>query len=291
MNKLEKYFDAKFLIDERSFHKPTKELFLSAGLGGRVLDLGCGSGKMLQRFLNWEAPEIKNYTGVDSDPGMFGPFKKTFKSLFTQLQIKIENKKIEIIIPGDIRICFCNQKAGDFLKKEEYFEIITACSFFDLVDVYSLLSLTYKRLKKGGLAYFVCNFDGETSFEPVISPELDERIIKLYHGSMKERNLKLGISEGEYRTGRKIAPVWQRCGGKVISLGPSDWVIYPKERRYRGEERYFLKAILNFIACSLKGNPQIDPQELDYWLRERYRHLKKGELFFLAHNLDFLGTK
>lgn len=289
----EEYFKAKAFVDDKSLHEPTKSLFLSRAmrLEGKVLDLGCGSGEMLQRLLKWSLPKITTYIGVDSNPMVAKPFESTFNTFFGRVQTDVKENGIEITAPKRIRILLHIREAEDFLRGESQFEIITSCSFFDLVNIYSLLPLVYEKLNKGGLVYFICNFDGETFFEPVISPELDERIVRLYHDSMRKRNLEFGIPEGEYCSGRKLAPIWQRCGGRILSLGSSNWVIYPRDGKYRREECYFLKNILNFVVQSLSGCSEIGTEELSRWIRERGRHLENGELIFAAHNLDFLGAK
>ena len=292
-SELEEYFEAKAFVDERSLHEPTKSLFLAlAGrLNGIVLDLGCGSGKMLQRLLKWGVPDSRIYVGVDYDPSVVEPFKHTFNAFFGQFEANAGERRIEITAPGGIRVLLYTQGVEDYLWGQNQFEVITSCSFFDLVNVYSVLPLVYEKLSKGGWVYSVCNFSGVTYFEPVISSELDERVVRLYHDSMRQRNLTLGIPDGEYCSGRKLAPVWQRCGGEVVSLGSSDWVVCPKHGEYPKEERRLLQSIVNFVAEALRGHSELAPEEIDFWIRERKRQMENGELIFVAHNLDFLGTK
>jgi SAM-dependent methyltransferase len=292
-SELERYFEAKAFVDEKSLHEPTKSLFLAVAgrLKGKVLDLGCGSGKMLQRLLEWGIPESTIYVGVDSDPGVVEPFQHTFNAFLGQVQTNAKENRIEITARQGIRIVLHTQRAEDYLSEQEQFEVITSCSFFDLVNVYSVLPLVYEKLTGGGCGYFVCNFAGETYFEPVISSELDERVVRLYHDSMRRRNLTLGIPDGEYCSGRKLAPIWQRCGGEVISLGSSDWVLYPRHGEYPREERHLLQFILNLVTQALRGYSELAPEEIDFWIGERKRQLDDGQLIFVAHNLDFLGTK
>jgi SAM-dependent methyltransferase len=292
-SELEEYFEAKAFVDERSLHEPTKSLFLTLArrLNGRVLDLGCGSGKMLQRLLEWGIPSSTTYVGVDSDPKVVEPFEHTFDSLFRQVQKNAEEKRIEITAPGGIQILLYTSGVESFLRKHSQFDVITSCSLFDLVDVYSVLPLVYEKLTRGGYAYSVCNFDGETRFEPVISSELDEKVVRLYHDSMRQRNLTLGVPGGEYRSGRKLGPIWERCGGEVVSLGSSDWVICPRQGGYHKQERYVLQSIINFVEQALNGSSQLGPEEIDFWIGERQRQLENSELILVAHNVDFLGTK
>jgi hypothetical protein len=228
---------------------------------------------------------------VDSDPTVVKPFQHTFDAFFGQVQTNTGENRIELAAPGGVRILLHIRDAEDFLREQERYKVITCCSFFDLVDVYSILPLVYERLSTDGCAYFVCNFGGETYFEPLISRELDERVVRLYHDSMRRRNLALGIPEGEYCPGRKLAPIWQKYGGQVISFGSSDWVIYPGHGEYRRGECHLLQSILSFVARNLKGHPEYEPEEIDFWMRERTRQLHNKELIFVAHNLDFLGTK
>jgi SAM-dependent methyltransferase len=293
VSELEEYFEAKAFVDEKSLHEPTKSLFLAVagGMKGSVLDLGCGSGKMIQRLLKWGVPGSTIYVGVDSDPLVVEPFEHTFNSFFGQVETSAKDDRIEISAPGGIRILLYTMGAEAFLRKRDQFEVITACSFFDLVSVCSVLPLAYEKLRKGGCVYFACNFDGETYFQPTISSELDETVVRLYHDSMRRRNLTLGIPDGDYCSGRKLGPVWQRCGGEVVSLGPSDWVIRPRQGGYREEERHVLQSIVSFVAQALSGCSELAPEEIDCWVRERRRQLENGELIFFARNLDFLGTK
>ena len=55
-------------------------------------------------------------------------------------------------------------------------------------------------LRPGGMFYFTINFDGLTALEPQVDPDLDERVIRLYHQTMDERRVD-GRPAGGRRAG------------------------------------------------------------------------------------------
>ncbi len=54
---------------------------------------------------------------------------------------------------------------------------------------------------------------------------------------------------------------------------------------------HFLEFILHFFEESLAGRPELDPKALAGWLKRRREQLKRAELVFAAHQLDFLARK
>jgi hypothetical protein len=95
------------------------------------------------------------------------------------------------------------------------------------------------------LAWLTINFDGVSSFEPVIDPVLDRAIEQLYHQSMDAR-----VKGGDSRSGRHLFKYLNHVGAKILDVGSSDWVIYPRDGKYYADEANFLKFIIAFIEES-----------------------------------------
>ena len=50
----------------------------------------------------------------------------------------------------------------------------------------------------------------------------------------------------------------------------------------------FLHAIIHTIHQELRGHPQVDGDRLDAWARTRHAQIDRGELLYIAHQLDYL---
>jgi hypothetical protein len=133
------------------------------------------------------------------------------------------------------------------------------------------------------LAWLTLNFDGVTTFEPIIDPALDAQIERLYHQSMDSRP-----TGGDSRSGRHLFNYLRGSGADLIAAGPSDWVVYPQHSKYAADEAYFLHFILHFFEQSLTGHPDLDVDAFAAWLHERRAQIDQGELVYIAHQMDFL---
>ena len=161
-------------------------------------------------------------------------------------------------------------------------DLLIANAFLDLLpmpqSMPKLLSLTKD------LAWLTINFDGVTSLEPAIEPALDEQVERLYHKTMDAR-----LSGGDSRAGRHLFGHLREAGAQVIAAGASDWVVYATGGKYPPEEAYFLQFILHFIEEALGTEPGLDQQAFAEWLRERRAQIERGELVYIAHQMDFLA--
>jgi hypothetical protein len=140
-----------------------------------------------------------------------------------------------------------------------------------------LLSLTK------GLAWLTINFDGVTTFEPTIDATLDEQIEQLYHETMDTRP-----TGGDSQSGRHLFGHLRSAGAEILAAGASDWVVYPVNAKYPDDEAYFLHFILHFLEESLTGHPKLEEGAFANWLRERRAQIERGELVYIAHQMDFL---
>jgi hypothetical protein len=139
------------------------------------------------------------------------------------------------------------------------------------------------------LFYFAINFDGVTLLEPIIDAQLDELIQALYHRTMDERRVS-GVRSGDSRAGRHLFSQLRQAGARIKAAGASDWVVFPTMEGYTQDEVFFLNYILSTIECALAGNPELDPSRFASWLAERRAQIGRGELIYIAHQLDFMGN-
>jgi hypothetical protein len=65
-------------------------------------------------------------------------------------------------------------------------------------------------------------------------------------------------------------------------------VVHAVGRTYPDDEAYFLHCILHFFEESLRRNAELDAQAFAAWLMERRNQIARGELVYLAHQMDFL---
>jgi hypothetical protein len=148
------------------------------------------------------------------------------------------------------------------------------------------LSKLFSLVKSDGLAWLTLNFDGVTSLEPIIDPVLDTLIERLYHQTMDERP-----TGGDSQSGRHLFNYLKDAGAEILAAGSSDWVVYPENGKYPADEAYFLHFILQFFEQSLTGHPELEPKAFADWLKERRAQIDRGELVYIAHQMDFLAQR
>jgi hypothetical protein len=162
-------------------------------------------------------------------------------------------------------------------------DLLIAHAFLDLLPMPESLPKLFSLVKPDGLAWLTLNFDGVTTLEPVIEPALDLKIERLYHQTMNERP-----TGGDSQSGRHLFKHLRDSGVQILAAGPSDWVVYAQNGRYQADEAYFLHFILHFFEQSLTGHSGLDPKTFADWLQERRAQIDRGELVFIAHQMDFL---
>jgi hypothetical protein len=143
-------------------------------------------------------------------------------------------------------------------------------------------------MRPGGLLSLTMNFDGLTILEPPVDAALDEKILALYHQSMDSRVIA-GQPSGDSLTGRRLLTRLREQGVVILAAGSSDWVVFPRDGGYPGDEAYFLHFIVNLIDTTLKGRPGLDPGRFARWVGIRHSQIGRGELVLIAHQIDLLG--
>ncbi len=294
----QRYLAAKQSVDDRSLNPAVWAAFAAAlrqaqqNRRVKLLEPGGGTGTMITRLLGQGVLIDADYTLLDADPENLG-WASQYLSHWARVQgyaCVVNGNELEICGPGcRVRVnlmqadvlAVCEQ--GSFL---EQMDGIIAHAFLDLMPVDWLLPELGKLLRPGGGLYLTINFDGVTAFEPETDPELDRKIEAAYHQSMDLRRVD-GRPTGGSHSGRKLFAVLSRAGLRVEAAGGSDWVVFSKDGGYPADEAYFLNCMVEFIHEELKTHPDFLPGEIETWAETRRRQIQRGELVYIAHQLDF----
>lgn len=296
----QRYLNAKRTVDDRALNasvwQTMAELLRDRALNQapRVLEVGAGTGTMLQRLIEWGALKHGTYLGIDTDP-------ESIHAALQNLPAWAEGQGLTCIPVSDgfklsgrdirLRVSFQTREVGEVAAKpaEPGYDLLVANAFLDLVNPASLLPQLGKIMQPGGLGYFTINFDGVTVFEPQLDPGLDEKIIVLYHQSMDDRQAG-GQFTGGSRTGRRLYHQLREAGWKALAAGASDWVVHPVNGSYRADEAYFLHHLLHFFEETLAGHAGLEPNVFQAWLDARRQQIETADLFLVVHQLDYLAS-
>jgi Spermine/spermidine synthase domain len=283
-----RYLLAKQSVDDRALNKDVLAT-LKARLPGnplKIIEVGGGIGTMLARLLRWKLISQAEYTLVDEMRENIEFSRAWLPGWAKENGLKIgeagQNELQIFDAQRNLRVKLVQADVFDFIaQKPEPADVLIAHAFLDLLPMpeglYKLFALTK------GLAWMTLNFDGVTSLEPVIDSDLDARIERLYHETMDTRP-----GGGDSLSGRHLFNYLEQAGVEILSAGGSDWVVYPVHGRYPADEAYFLRFILHFIEESLGNHPEMDPSAFADWLGERRLQVERGELVYIAHQMDFL---
>ena len=93
---------------------------------------------------------------------------------------------------------------------------------------------------------------------------------------------------GDSQTGRHLFTHLGSVGAQILAAGASDWVVHSINGKYPADEKYFLHFILHFFEKSLTGHKDLDANAFANWLSKRHAQIERGELVYIAHQMDFL---
>lgn len=293
------YLAAKKTVDDRALNRHVWEALAnrvrSAGRL-RVLELGAGIGTMVERAWEWGllTGEVA-YTLLDADAACIAAVPERLTAWAKGRGIEAEQLgERRLQLRGGARrvtLDFVAADALEFAQRDhaELWDMLIAHAFLDLIDVPAALPHLLALLRPGGLFYFTLNFDGVTTFEPVLDPALDAQIERLYHETM-DRRIVNGLSSGDSRTGRHLFTHLLRAGATILAAGSSDWVVFPGPAGYPANEASFLHAILQTVENALHGYPELDAAQFAAWIAARQEQVERAELTYIAHQIDVLGT-
>ena len=288
------YLAAKKTIDDQSLnHHVWKTLHQALAAGNKpltVLEIGAGIGTMFQRMVDrglLTGPVA--YVATDSDPDQL-PAARHYLSRWAQQRGHrlrwTEEWRADLQTPRtDISLSLETASAETLASRAEAlgpFHLVSAHAVLDLVDFPRVLPRLLSRLTPGGMAYFTCNFDGETLFLP--ETEDDRMIMDRYHATMETR------LRGASRTGRRLLSFLQGPGLELLAAGSSDWIIHPRNHRYSADEIFFINAIIDTVEGEL-AHKERPPSGLAAWADLRRRQVAYGRLSLLARHLDLLACR
>jgi SAM-dependent methyltransferase len=297
-----RYLASKKEIDDRSLNAAVWQKLVeilppgSSKMPLRVLEVGAGIGTMIERLAEKGVMPHAVYTALDSQAEVLQAGQRRLIEWAQRRNLSLQIGDDGLALHGDrldVQVQFVAQDLFHWMNEDQPpggYDLLIAHAFLDLVNLDETLPSLFQRLRSGGVFYFTLTFDGLTVLEPPIEPEFDDRVIAVYHQTMDERIVN-GQPSGASASGRKLFASVERAGGILLQAGASDWVVFPKAGNYEQAEIIFLRSILDMIAGALQGHPALDQPRFRDWMQTRYHQLEKGELIYIAHQLDMVGIK
>lgn len=290
---------AKKTVDDRALNRHVVDVLrreLTPSSPVRVLEVGAGVGTMIARLVDWNVLCRADYTLLDIDRDSLAAASQWLSTWATSTGRNVRQLQDALQITGgspavDISIRSICAEFREFLDRGpagESVDLLIANAFLDIVDVPATLPPLFGLLVPNGLYWFSTNFDGETIFLP--EDPSDAALIGLYHRSMDER-VRSGRRAGDSRTGRHLFQHLLAAGARILGSGSSDWVVHAVDGKYPARESDLVEDILHTIDAELNCRAEVDQVSLRQWLATRREQLARGELVYIAHQLDFVGRR
>jgi SAM-dependent methyltransferase len=276
-----RYLLAKRSVDDRALNQRVMDRLraeLEADSSDRpceLLDVGGGIGTMLDRLIDNGVIARGNYTLVDLDPALIAVAEEHLAGR--------TSAGFDISCVTDDAVAFVTRH-----RDIRNWDLVIAHAFLDLTDIEETVAQLASVVRPGGLLYLTINYDGLTSFLPELDPALDAQIARLYNADM-HRPLADGTIPVGSRSGRTLLTALPNVGADVLEAGASDWIVFARDGAYPDQEADFLRHILGFVEDALTNHPELDPGSFQGWLAERHDQVDRGELIYIAHQLDVLA--
>jgi hypothetical protein len=282
------YLLSKQSADDRAINKDVLNT-LKANLPSTsmdIIEIGAGIGTMLTRLINWGLFLKANYLIIDEMVENIEYASAWIPQWAESVGLGVERiaqSQLRVFdATRDIHIQFQQADIFEFIKTNPpKHDLLIAHAVLDLFPMPESLPKLFSLTKN--LAWFTVNFDGMTTFEPTIDAALDEKIERLYHRTMDTRP-----TGGDSKSGRHLFGHLKNAKAEILAAGASDWVVYATNGKYPADEAYFLNFILHFFEESLANQPELNANEFTDWLKERRAQIERGELVYIAHQMDFL---
>jgi SAM-dependent methyltransferase len=271
-----RYLRSKRTVDDRALNRGVMEAALRAlpdDRPARIVELGGGVGTMIDRLVEGGHLTRAEYLLVDAE----AEFLEEVRDMAPRWKDGATRERPPA--PGcSVEVTTHHGRLEEWLSQTDAtFDLIIVHAVLDLVDVRTALPLLLDRLSDGGVLWTTINFDGDTIFMP--KDPRDETLIAAYHRSMDERT-------GSSTAGRELFGHVREAGGTVVRSGSSDWVVFDDGSGYVGDEAYFVHHIIHTVEEELKTRPPLREIVQD-WGELRHAQVDRGELVYIAHQLDF----
>lgn len=296
----QRYLAAKKSVDDRALNRHVWHTlrhslpFPSVARPLDVLELGAGIGTMLERMVEWDLLRQARVLALDVEPA-------NIAEACRRLLIWADHTALSASSPAancftlrgpelDLAVQFEAIDLFDFIALERgrrQWDVLVAHAVLDLLDLAVTVPRLLTLVRPGGLLYLTIIFDGDTILQPELDRDFDDAIAALYHRTMDER-LANGRPSGDSRTGRHLFQAVRTAGGTILDAGSSDWVVFAGADGYPADEAYFLHFIIETMRSALIGNPALDAGRFGAWIEARHAQIERGELVYIAHQLDFL---
>lgn len=293
-----RYLAAKRTVDDRALNRHVwqtlhQELPVLTS-APRVLEVGAGTGTMIERLVEWGLLTRATITAVDADPALLAEAGRRLPrwaaghglaATATAGTLRLTGPDHDLVvelIAADID-AFVTAERG-----RRAWDLLVAHAVLDLLPISVVLPGLLALVRPGGLLYLTITFDGATIFQPAIDPALDDQIEALYHRTMDER-VTAGRPSGDSRAGRHLIGHLRATGATLLAAGASDWVVLAGPDGYPADEAFFLSFIVETVRGALAGSPALDQNRFAAWIAERQAQIARGELVYIAHQLDVLA--
>lgn len=299
------YLESKKEVDDRSLNRRVFEQFRKAldaiqrKRPVRILEIGAGTGTMLERLTERAVLRNAQYTAVDLNPEFLSHIPPRMEKLTTRigwerspahtdanttrLTIQSESHQVEIeVIPADI-FEFIAQS-----QQQNRWDMVLAHTVLDIFPLRRVLQQIFTVLRPGGFYYFTLNYDGMSRLLPTVDEQLDRLIERRYHHTMDERKFD-GLPIAGRFCGRQLLTYLPEFHAPPAAIGCSDWIVHPGKRGYSKDTETFLTFMIYTIQDALRTDPELNQTRFAEWIDTRYSQVDNHTLTLIAHQLDFFG--
>ncbi len=287
------YLLAKRTVDDRSLNAGVLTwLRNQIGTGARhFVEIGGGVGTMVARLYGLGIAVRGEYLLIDADARMLAEARRHLAGWAAAHGVTARETTDGVVL-GELSVTLVEAEIGEYSERVagRHADVLIGCAVLDVIDAPRLLPGMLRMLKPGGLYWFPITYDGEMAFLP--DHPADLALIAAYHADM-DRRVRHGRPAGERFAGRHLLEHLRSVGAPVCAAGSADWIVLPgPDGRYPEGEAEFVAAILDTMESALMPGGSavgVDRDVLARYLSVRREQLARGELVYLAHNLDVAG--